>query len=310
VFGGRDEVSDTTRISTGALIASLHRVLAHHYDPRRAQWNIDGPAPDLSGERKSPRQLPGYQGWLDQAHESVRKQSCLHCHQVNDILRQPAVAAKTFDKRRDFDMWPLPENVGLVLDRDHGLLVTNVVASSLAEKAGLKAGDVLGAAGGRRCFSQTDFRGVLHRGPRGAGEMEVWWTRDGEVMSGKLAVAEGWRKTILDWRMSFAEGITSTDPGFFPMPVKSRRERFKIPADKMAVDPYMGSNTNSHAYKAGLRGGQVITAVNGESPNLVARAFLAWFTQKFDPGDQVKLSVLDSSGEQREVTYQLPSRGK
>ena len=94
------------------------------------------------------------------------------------------------------------------------------------------------------------------------------------------------------------------------MPVKSRRERFKIPADKMAVDPYMGSNTNSHAYKAGLRGGHVITAVNGESPNLVARAFLSWFTHKFDPGDHVKLSVLDNSGAQREVTYQLPPRGK
>lgn len=305
-----DHVSDTTRISARALIASLLRVLAHHYDSRRARWDIDGPAPQLAGERKSPRQLPGYEGWLRNAHESVRKQSCLHCHQVNDILRQPAVAAKTFDKRRDFDVWPLPENVGLTLDRDHGLLVTNVVAGSPADKAGFKAGDALGAAGGRRCFSQTDFRGVLHRGPRGAGEIEVWWTRGGEVMSGKLAVAEGWRKTIPDWRASFAEGIASSNPGFFPMPVKSRRERFKIPADKMAVDPYMGSNTNSHAYKAGLRGGHVITAVNGESPNLVAREFLAWFTRRFDPGDQVKLSVLDASGEPRAVTYQLLPRGK
>jgi hypothetical protein len=306
VFGGRDDVSDTTRISTRALIASMQRVLAHHYDLRRAQWDVDGPAPDLGAEAKSPRQLPGYEAWWGKAHESVRKQSCLHCHQVNDILRQPAVAAKTFDKRRDFDVWPLPENVGLVLERDHGLLVTNVVAGSAADKAGLKAGDVLGAAGGRRCFSQTDFRGVLHRGPRGAGEIEVWWTRDGEVMSGKLAVAEVWRKTILDWRMSFAEGIGSVQPGFFPMPVKSRREQFKIAPDKMAVSPYMGSSTNGHAYKAGLRGSDVITAVNGESPNLIARPFLAWFVHKFDAGDQVKLSVLDRNGTQREVTYQLP----
>ena len=306
VFGGRDHVSDTTRISTRSLSASLLRVLAHHYDPRRPQWAIDGPAPDLGGEAKSPRQLPGYEGWRRNAHESVRKQSCLHCHQVNDILRQPAVAAKTFDKRRDFDVWPLPENVGLALARDHGLLVTNVVAGSPADKAGLKAGDVLGAAGGRRCFSQTDVRGVLHRAPRGAGEIEVWWTRDGEAMSGKLSVAEGWRKTIPDWRMSFAEGIGSVGPGFFPMPVNSRREKFKISPDKMAINPFMGSDTNSPAYKAGLRGSHVITAVNGESPNLIARPFLAWFVHKFDPGDDVRLSVLDQNGTQREVTYQVP----
>src|SRR4029434_6726211 len=115
-----------------------------------------------------------------------------HCHQVNDILRQPAVAAKTFDKRRDFDVWPLPENVGLVLDPYRGLLVTRVESGSPAEKAGLKAGDVLGAAGGRRCFSQTDFRGVLHRGPRCAGEIEAWWTRRGAAMSATLAVGGGW----------------------------------------------------------------------------------------------------------------------
>jgi len=306
VFGGRDHVSDTTRISTRSLVESMHRVLAHHYDPRREQWDIDGPAPDLGGGMKSPRQLPGYEGWFQQAHPSVRKQSCLHCHQVNDILREPAVAAKTFDKRRDFDVWPLPENVGLTLDRDHGLLVTNVVSGSAADKAGLKAGDVLGAAGGRRCFSQTDLRGALHRGPRGAGEIEVWWTRGSEVMSGKLIVDEGWRKTILDWRMSFAEGIASPRPGFFPLPVKSRRERFKIPTDKMAVSPYVGSETNGHAYRGGLRGSDVVVAVNGESPNLIAREFLAWFTHKFDPGDQVKLSVLDQNGAQREVTYRLP----
>ena len=308
VFGGRDHVSDTTRISTRALIASMQRVLAHHYDPRRPQWDIDGPAPDLAGEEKSPKELPGYQGWWRNAHESVRKQNCIHCHQVNDILLQPSVAAKTFDKQRDFEIWPLPENVGLTLDRDHGLLVTNVVNGSSAANAGLKVGDVLGAAGGRRCFSQADFRGALHRGPRGAGEMEVWWTRDGQPMSGRLAVAEGWRKTIPDWRMSFAEGVGSVAPGFFPMPAKSRREQFKIPADKMAINPFMGGNTKSHAYRAGLRESDIITAVNGESPNLIARAFLSWFVHKFDPGDQVRLSVLDKNGAQREVTYQVPPR--
>ena len=311
VFGGRDDVSDATRISKPALIASLLRVLSHHYDPRRVTWNIDGPAPDLSGTVRSPRQLTGYEGWLRSAHDGERKQTCIHCHQVNDILRQPAVAAKTFDKQRDFDVWPLPENVGLVLDRDHGLLVTNVIAGSPADKAGLKVGDVLGAADGRRCFSQTDFRGVLHRGPRGAGEIEVWLKRGAEVMSSKLAVAEGWRKTVLDWRMSVSQGIVGAYPGFFPLVVKSpRREQLKIPADKMAVEPYMGSSTNSPGYAAGLRGSHVVTAVDGESPDLTGRAFLVWFIQKHDPGDRVTVTVADKTGQRRDVTYQLPPRGK
>jgi len=310
VFGGRDHLSDSTRISKAALITSLQRALAHHHDPRRAKWDVDGPAPDLGGPAKSPRQLPGFEGWQSRAHPEEKKQTCIHCHQVNDILRQPAVSAKTFNKQRDFDVWPLPENVGLTLDRDHGLRVTSVAAGSAAAKAGLKAGDVLGAAEGRRLLGQTDFRGALHRGPRGAGEMEVWWTRGSEVLSGKLAVADGWRKTVLDWRMSVSQGIVGAYPTFWPLGANpQRRQQLNIAADRMAVQPYMGSNQKGAAFVAGMRPNHVLTAVNGQSPNLVGRAFLVWFNKQFEPDDRVTMTVRDDKGQSRDLTYQLPARG-
>ena len=59
IFGGKDEVSDATRISPEALAATMKRVLAHHYDPRRENWNIDGAVPDLSGEVRSISSFPG-----------------------------------------------------------------------------------------------------------------------------------------------------------------------------------------------------------------------------------------------------------
>jgi hypothetical protein len=43
IFGGKDHVSDATRISPEALAVTMKRVLAHHYDPRRENWGIDGP---------------------------------------------------------------------------------------------------------------------------------------------------------------------------------------------------------------------------------------------------------------------------
>ena len=230
---------------------------------------------------------------------------------MNDILREPAVAAKTFDQQRDFDVWPLPENLGVTLERDDGLRITSVAAGSAADKAGLKPGDVLGAAGGRRLFSQADFRGALHRGPRGAGEIEVGWRRGLEVTLAKLAVSDGWRKTILDWRMSVSQGIVGGDPGFFPLAVKTqRREQFNIAADKIAVEPFMGPKPNGAAYDAGVRQSQVVTAVNGETSNMAGRAFLVWFIQRFDPGDHVTLTVMDGPDKRHNVTYQLPQRGE
>src|SRR5205085_2386369 len=86
VFGGKDHISEKTRISKDALIATVWRVLKHHYDPRRKEWDVDGAAPDLSGPVSSLATLPGWASW-DGRRSKKEKQGCVHCHDVNDILR-------------------------------------------------------------------------------------------------------------------------------------------------------------------------------------------------------------------------------
>jgi serine protease Do len=305
IFGGKDHVSESTRISKQALINTLQRVLKHHYDPRRTKWNIDGPVPDLSGKMVMAFQLPGWKSWEAERskHEKI---TCLHCHQLNDVLRQPAIDAKTFDKRRDVEVWPLPENVGITLDRDHGLLVKAVEPNSAAGRTGLRTGDQLGAAAGRRLFGQADFRGVLHRGPRDAGRIEVVWLREGKPFEGAIEVKPGWRKTVLDWRMSISQGNIGAYPGFFPLAINAgKRKQLDLSESGMAIEPYMGNNTNSAPYKAGLRGRDVVTAVNGQTTNLNGRAFLVWFRQQYDGGDEVTLGVRAPNGQSRNVTYKL-----
>jgi len=308
VFGGRDEVSDETRISVPALAATLRRVLAHHYDPRRTGWDIDGPAPALEGNARTPKDLPGYKSWHKRGGPEAKAQTCVHCHQVGEIFRQPAVDLKQFDKRHDLDIWPLPENVGLTVDRDHGLRVTKVAPGSAAEMAGIEPGDELAAVGGRKVFSQADFRGVLHRGPRGAGSIDVYWLRDGQVKSGTLNVADGWRKTVLDWRMSVSQGNVGAGPDFFPLAFDAgKRKARAVPEHTMAVEPYLWPK--SAAQEAGLRGSDCVVAVDGESPDLAGRGFLVWFRQRHEPGDEVTLTVKDAQGKERKVAYRLSADG-
>ena len=302
VFGGRDHVSDETRISVPALANTMRRVLDYHYGPQKK----DTPVPDLSGDPLTPKKLPGWQSWYDKGHPEVRKQTCVHCHQVGEVLRQPAIDLKKFDKHRDFEVWPLPENVGLVVDRDHGLLVTKVERGSPADKAGLRSGDELTGAGGRPLFSQADFRGVLHRGPHGAGSVDVQWTHAGETRSGTLQLSDGWRKTVLDWRMSVSQGNVGGEPGFFPLPFNADKRRQRdIPQGTMAVEPYMGSNTTSPAYAAGVRGNDAVVAVGGENADVAGRGFLVWFKMRYEPGDEVTLTLKDPQERERKVTYQL-----
>ncbi len=310
IYGGRDHVSDETRISEASFVATMKRVLAHHYDPRRESWDIDGPAPRLTGAVRPPSSLPGYPVWKKKAGSHVQKQTCLHCHQVNDILRTPAVEAGTFNKLTDFYGWPLPENVGIHLDRDHGLRVKRVERGSAAAAAGIRAGDILGAAGGRRLFGQADFRGVLHRGPKGSGEVDVVWLRNGETQSGKLALKSGWRKTQIGWRASVSGGVVGAYPGFFPIRTSDgKRRKYGIPRGKMAATPFLGKTLKGPAVAAGLKRDHGITAIDGHDADITGRIFLTWINLRYDGGDRITFNVRNSRKVDSQISFILPARG-
>ena len=309
IFGGRDHVSDSTRISVAALANTLERVLDHHADPRRprweSDWEIDGPAPDLSAASSSPLELPGFAAWKRRGPGEPME--CLHCHQVVEILRQPALDLGTFDKRADLAVWPLPENVGIVLDRDDGLLVKEVEPGSAAASAGLEPGDRLAAAGGRRLFGQADFRGALHRGPAGDGSLALRWHRGGQLLEGTLEVEGAWRETVLAWRTSVSQGNIGAHPGFawaHGAPDAVRR-KLGVPAGSMAIAPWFGREGGGRAWEAGLRASDVVVAVDGESPDVVGREFMAWFRLRHDPGDEVVLTARDGRGRDREVRFRV-----
>jgi serine protease Do len=219
-------------------------------------------------------------------------------------LREPLLSSGTFDKQKHTQVWPLPENVGITLERDHGLLVTSVDENSPAAKAGIRAGDFLAVAGGRKLFGQADFRGVLHRGPSGAGSIPVVWLRNNKPLSGTLDVQDGWRRTILDWRMSISQGNIGADVTFFPLAAsKNERAAAGVGEDAMAVKPFLYKD--GAAAKAGLKSHHIITAVNGESPDVSGRSFQWWVRQRFDAGARIKLTVKDG-GAEKQIEFELP----
>jgi C-terminal processing protease CtpA/Prc len=77
----------------------------------------------------------------------------------------------------------------------------------------------------------------------------------------------------------------------------------------MAVEPFLGPKPSGPAFAAGVRGNDVVTAVGGESPDVAGRAFLVWFKMRYEPGDEVTLTLKDPQGRERAVTYRLAKRG-
>lgn len=306
IFGGKDHVSDKTRISEKALVNAMTRVLDHHYNPDRKSWDIDRSAPDLSGSAKLPTELAEYKMWDERTSRPAKERKCLHCHQLGDVMWEKAIHDGTFDKERDIQIWPLPEQVGIQLDRDHGLKVTKIEAGSPTAKAGIKQGDILKVAENQLLFGQADFRGVLHRGPKKDGKIHVRWLRNGTPMEGTLELTDGWRKLPLmqmAWRATISGGHIGPTLGFFPLKTQpSERKRLGLPADKLAVKAYTWNNT-APVMKAGLKRNDIVVAVNGESPDVFGREFITWFKFKFEPGDEVEFEVVGSNKKRRKVKF-------
>ena len=302
IFGGKDHISDQTRISMKALKNTLSRVLNHHYQPQRKQWKVDGPLPEMS-KGKTPKDYPMFEKWKN-GNPWIAKQTCIHCHQVNDLIRFAPIELGKFDKKKDLDMWPLPENTGIMLDRDHGLKIKSLLQGRPVQHK-LKAGDELVAAGDRLLFSQADFRGVLHRF-KDKGSLPIWIKRNGQVIKTSTELGTDWKQPLklehLYWRKSVYDGPISSGPGFFPL------KGPKTGKGSMSVRPFMGKNAKERpAYKAGVRPNHIIVTVNGESPDLFGRSFMGWFKLKFSPGETITYTVLEK-GKRKNIKYTLEKK--
>lgn len=291
VFGGKDHVSDSTRISEEALVNTMNRILVHH--------RKGGDIITEKHDPKKPTELEAYDHFA-KPRSHVRQQACLHCHQVNDILTTESIESGTFTKAKLMERWPLPENTGMILDRDHGLKVVDIVAGSPAEKAGIKNGDELIYLEGTHLFSQADLRGALHRADSGATNLQIAWLRNGAPGSGEIAVDTGWKTTENWWRKSIYDGVVGPYLGFFPLQGRGQGK------GSLSVKPFMGKDAkNSPWWASGLRPNHEIIEINGRSDDWNTRQFLTWFRLNHEVGDAVTLKV-KSSGKVETITGKIP----
>lgn len=308
VYGGIDHEGDDSRMSSASIQSAMQRVLDFHYAEDRSDFKVNPSAPDLTkGEAETPLQLEGWESWEKRGLKEANEGECLHCHQVNDIIRQPRIDDGSFDKSTDFHVWPYPENLGITLDHSHGLKVLSVEDKSPADRAKIKAGDVLRVAQNTLLFSEADLRAVLHNLPQSTSSITIGVLRDDKYKSFTFKLKDGWRETDLSWRKSVAEAQVGAHFGFgWPLEVNAgQRKARKIDADSMAIKPWFPKSAKGRAADAGMKANDVVVAVDGERLDIFGRAFLVWFRLRYEPGDKVTLTLADPKGAQRKITYEV-----
>jgi hypothetical protein len=270
-YGGRDGASPDSRQSLEGLRYTMESVLRMHgrAEPAFAPRSQEGPRfiRDLSDRR--------------------RRGGCLHCHQVKEILHADLKRKGQWIPDRIW-RYPLPDNLGLVLEVDRGNVVKAVTAKSPAAGAGLAAGDVLRLLGGVPIHSFADAQFALDRAPR-TGAVEMAWQRGDRPMTGKLALAEGWRRTDISWRPSLKQLVPAARLYGKDL-TAAEKQALRLTARQLAFRQRDGLSAQARA--AGIQVGDIILGVDDKHLEMDVYDFLGYVERHYLIGEQVTVNVL------------------
>jgi serine protease Do len=217
----------------------------------------------------------------------------------------------------------------LKLPAERGVLLEHIVPDSPAAKAGLKDSDVITEINGQRVEGAAQFRRMIHEIPAGRSVQFTLW-RDGRAQTISVTLGKSeehgnmWFKTA---PRAFSMQLPKIEmPEVAPMPdmdwgsyggvLAGARPRLGIDAEDLSgqFGTYFGApdgegvlvrevNSGSPAEKAGVKSGDVITALNGERVRSLGdlREKLAGKRDE----KAVKLGVLRNKSEVS-VTVELP----
>jgi hypothetical protein len=216
-----------------------------------------------------------------------RRRGCYHCHNVKELFDRKLESLGKWDREAAY-RHPPAENVGLTLEVDRGNVVAKVRPDSLAERAGLKRGDVLRRLDVVPVHAIADALHALERAPK-SGRLAAAWTRDGKPMSGELALTAGWRRSDLSWRPSMRRRVPS-------LPVRGddltgpEKQALGLRPNQLAVR--QRSTVGAQARAAGVQAGDVLVGIDRELVDLDAEGVRALVRREHLVGDRVQLIVL------------------
>ena len=193
-------------------------------------------------------------------------------------------------------MWryPLPENIGLKIERDDGTKVQSVNPGSPAARAGVRPGDLLWYADGQVLTSISDLQWVLHHLSGGSTTLSLKVGRGGSSQQLALRLPANWKKSDFSWRGS----MHSLDPklGFWATPLK--QDEMAKRGIKTRGDAYVikwinkGIPAGREILKAGIKHNDVLVEYAGKPIVKDMRHMNADLRINYKVGQRLPLTVM------------------
>lgn len=286
--------------SIEGLLTTMQRVLELHasYPANAAELkDKKGKPRDVSDALK----LPGLRNPEKYAKQTERS-NCIHCHNIHDAEHQDALNRGTYTVEMLYK-YPLPDNIGLKIDRKNGVRIEQVVSDSAAAAAGFKVGEEILRMNGQRILSIADMQWVLHHLPNTDTKVEIETASSGKRT---LPLKAGWKKSDFSWRGS----MWNAPPRFevwAPVANAEIRSKLNIPDGDTALEVrWINKNGagGQKAYDAGLREKDVIIALAGKPLHMNTIQFNAHIKLNYKVGDELPLTIM-RDGQKQEIKIKL-----
>ncbi len=285
--GGRNQAD--THISVPGFKKAMQRALATHkgYPTNKQQLTAySEPKVDFA----TPEKIP-----------TMQANNCIHCHQVHDCLMRHKWEQKKLTAA-DLFVYPLPEQIGMRMDREDCLVVKRVRDGAPVVKAGLKVGDRIVSMNGSPLISQADIQWLLHRSPTNA-RLDLTYQRGGRTFETTVTLSGNWKLADLSWRESSWRALRHA-VRFIPLSAQ-RKSRNKIARDAMAFEiKNMYGPRPEPLRRAGVKIGDVIIGIGDRTDLVTETQFLVFLRLNYGPGQKIPLSILRSG---KKMTIEAPT---
>jgi serine protease Do len=270
-YGGRDAIDPDNRQSLAGLHYTMESVLAMH-------------------ERKDKVFAPRKEGRPRTIRDEVgggRFRRCFHCHQVKETLNRNLRRSGQWEREMAW-RFPLPDNLGMILEVDRGNVVGKVVPGSAAAQAGLKKGDILRLLNKVPVHSIGDAQFALDRAPR-EGRIPLTWERAGKAQGGEIRLTADWRKSDITWRPSMRYMVASLPLGGIDL-TADEKKALALGADALAFRQKV--RVHERAQAAGIRAGDIIVGLDDRDLRKLDFADLYQYVRtEYLVGDRVTVHV-------------------
>lgn len=313
IYGRYGTRSDQTLyaddVSIEGLAKALDGALSLHknYPANRAELALKrGPAPEFTAPEKLPKLSGKYGSTIN--YEGNVVQSCIHCHQIGDAVKQHARNQGGKLPDQILFPYPHPKSLGLILNPRERAQVVRVDADSLAEKAGFRAGDEIEKLGGQTPLSIADVQWVLHHTPADGGTVAATVRRGGKSLDIELKLPADWKQLDdIAWRASSWELRRMALGGLFLKKIPTEmRESLKLPEKLMLRAQHVGQYAPHNAAKeAGFKVGDILVSFDGKRDFTRETDLLEYALNELKPGSSVPV-VIWRDGKNVELTLTIP----